>query len=72
MEYFIIKKNCITKVFNTGDIFEDPEGLTIITQHKKSFPFLRSFVRMTGIEPARREALDPKSSMSTSSTTSAL
>jgi hypothetical protein len=28
-------------------------------------------VRMTGIEPARREALDPKSSMSTSSITSA-
>jgi hypothetical protein len=27
---------------------------------------------MTGIEPARREALDPKSSMSTSSITSAL
>ncbi len=31
-----------------------------------------SFVRMTGIEPAHLAALDPKSSVSTSSTTSAL
>ena len=30
-----------------------------------------SFVRLTGLEPARREALDPKSSVSTNSTTGA-
>ena len=33
---------------------------------------LRLFVRMKGVEPPRREALDPKSSMSTNSITSAI
>ncbi len=32
---------------------------------------LRAFVRLTGLEPARRETLDPKSSASTNSATGA-
>ena len=32
---------------------------------------LFSFVRLTGLEPARRETLDPKSSASTNSATGA-
>ena len=38
---------------------------------QKAEDFSSAFVRMTGIEPAHREALDPKSNVSTSSTTSA-
>lgn len=35
------------------------------------FAFFSHFVRLTGLEPARRETLDPKSSASTNSATGA-
>ena len=35
------------------------------------FPFSLDVVRLTGLEPARRETLDPKSSASTNSATGA-
>ena len=41
------------------------------TQGEKAEDFSSAFVRMTGIEPAHLAASDPKSDVSTSSTTSA-
>ncbi len=39
--------------------------------NKKTLIKLRFFVRVKGLEPPRREALDPKSSVSTNFTTPA-
>lgn len=48
-----------------------PDIFLLNFKQKKAKEKSLAFVRMTGIEPAHREALDPKSNVSTSSTTSA-
>ena len=43
----------------------------MLLKNKKAEVFTSAFVRAKGLEPSHREALDPKSSVSTNSTTPA-
>ena len=61
---FILRRLAILRIASFN--YKDPNK-----QKKYGFAVLLLFMRMTGLEPACRTALEPKSSVSANSTTSA-